>query len=121
MAVMLELVARTVVVLLIGPLLLIGVAGLLLVGAAIFSSSPRRVRETFRCPLTQRVVTVDFLVPEGAAQPSKVVSCTAFQIPEGVTCKSPCREFAEVSWGLSRGVFPRWALTAGGLVTWRSP
>lgn len=117
---MMELVGTMVVVLLVGPLLLIGATALLLLAAAVFPSTPRRVRETFQCPYTRRVVTADFVVPEGAAHPSEVTSCTAFPNPEQVTCKKPCREFAEVHWGLSRAVFPRWALTAGGLVTWRN-
>lgn len=116
-----ELVAAFVVVLLVGPLLLIGAAALLLLATAIFPSSPRRIRETFHCPWTGRVVTADFLVPEGAPHPSDVVSCSAFSNPEQVMCTKPCRELAEVRWGLSRAVFPRWALIADGLVTWRSP
>lgn len=117
---MLALMASAVVLLVFGPLLLIAVAGLLLVIAAIFPSSGRRLRETFRCPWTRRVVTVDFLVLEGAAHPSGVASCTAFRSPERLTCKKGCQEFADVRWGQSRGVFPRWALTADGMVTWRS-
>lgn len=116
-----SLVATMVLILLVGPLLLIGAAGLLLVVAAILPSSPRRIRETFRCPWTGRVVTADFLVPEGAGHPSNVVSCSAFPNPERITCKKPCRDFAEVRWDLSRGVFPRWALIADGTVTWRTP
>ena len=113
------LVAAMVVILLIGPLLVIGALGLLLLATAVLPSDPRRIRETFRCPCTRKVVTADFLVPEGAAHPSEVTSCTAFPNPEQITCKKPCRELAEVRWGLSRGVFPRWALTADGTVTWR--
>jgi hypothetical protein len=115
-----SLVAMMVVILLVGPLLLIGVAAFLLLVTAILPSRPQRIRDTFRCPWTQRVVTADFLVPEGAAHPSDVASCTAFPNPEQITCKKPCREFAEVRWGLPRAVFPRWALIADGLVTWRS-
>lgn len=117
---MLELVAGLVVFILIGPLVLIGVTGVLFLVAALFPSSPRRIRETFTCPVIRRVVTADFLVPEGAAHPAEVASCTAFSDPGKVACKKPCREFAEVTWGLTRGVFPRWALTSGGLVTWRN-
>jgi hypothetical protein len=118
---MLELVAGLVVLVLIGPLVLIGAGGLLLLVAALSRGSPRRNREMFLCPVTKRVVTADFLTPEGAAHPAEVAWCTAFPDPDRITCKKSCREFAEVSWGLSRGVFPRWALTAGGLVTWRNP
>lgn len=118
---MLALLGLMVVILLIGPLLLIGVGGVLLLTAALLPSTPRRLRETFRCPWTGRVVTADFLAPEGAAHPSEVASCTAFPNPEEVTCRKPCRELAGVDSGLSRAVFPRWALTAGGLITWRSP
>ena len=117
---MLEFVAGLVVFMLIVPLVLIVVTGVLLLVAALFPGSPRRIRETFRCPVTKGVVTADFLVPEGAAHPAEVVSCTAFPDPEKVTCKRPCRAFADVTWGLTRGVFPRWALTSGGLVTWRN-
>ena len=115
------LVATVVLVLLVGPLLVIAAVGLLLVAVALFPGGARQVRETFRCPWTRRVVTADFLVPDGAVHPSEVVSCTAFPIPERVTCKKGCRELADVRWGLSRAVFPRWALTANGTVTWRSP
>ena len=115
------LVSTMVVLLLVGPLLLIGVLGLLLLVASILPRAPRRIRETFQCPWSHRVVTAEFLVPEGAAHPSDVVSCSAFSNPEKVLCTKPCRELAEVRWGLSRAVFPRWALIADGLVTWRSP
>ena len=117
---MLEFVAALVVLLLVGPLLLIGAVGLLFLVAAILPGTPRRVRETFRCPVNGRVVTADFVVPEWAAHPSEVASCTAFPNPARITCKRPCREFAEARWGLSRGLFPRWALTANGVVTWQS-
>jgi len=116
---MLDLVAGLVVLVLIGPLVLIGVGGVLFLAAALFPGSPRRIRETFRCPVTRRIVTADFLVPEGAVHPLEVVSCTAFSDPQKVACNRPCRAFAEVGWGLSRGIFPRWALTAGGVATWR--
>lgn len=114
------LVATSVLLLLVAPLLVIGAVGLLLLAAAILPGGPRRVRESFECPVTRRVVTADFLVPDGAAHPGKVVWCTAFSNPERVRCTSPCREFADVRWGLSRAVFPRWALTAGGPITWRN-
>jgi hypothetical protein len=117
---MLELVAGMVVLLLVGPLLLIGMGGLALFAAAILPDPRRRVRETFRCPVTGRVVTADFLVPEWALHPSGVVSCTFFPKSSRVTCKKVCREVAEVRWGPSRGLCPRWALISGGLVTWRS-
>jgi hypothetical protein len=115
------LVGTVVLVLLVGPLLVIGAVGVLLVAAALFPGGARQVRETFRCPWTRRVVTADFLVPDEAAHPSDVVSCTAFRNPEQVTCKKGCRELADVRWGPSRAVFPRWAMTANGTVTWRSP
>ncbi len=115
------LVSTAVLVLLMGPLIVIGAVGLLLVAAALFPRGPRQVRETFCCPWTRQVVTADFLVPDGAAHPSEVVSCTAFRNPEQVTCKKGCRELADVHWGPSRAVFPRWAMTANGMVTWRSP
>jgi hypothetical protein len=118
---MATLLAMIVVILLVGPLLLIGAVGLLFLATGILPGTPRRVRETFRCPWTRRVVTADFVVPDGAAHPSEVASCTAFPDPERITCKKPCREVADARWGLSRAVFPRWALTAGGLVTWRNP
>ncbi len=117
---MLQLMGLMVAVLLVGPLVLIATAGLLLVVAALLPRSPRRVRETFPCPVTGRVVTADFVVADGAAHPSEVAWCTAFPNPERVTCKKLCRDFAEAHWGLSRGVFPRWALTGDGTVTWRN-
>ena len=115
------LIGTMVVVLLVGPLLVIGAVGLLLLAAAIFSGSPRRVRESFECPVTGRVVTAEFLVPEGAKHPAEVASCTMFPNRARIACKKDCRRFADVRWGLSRAVFPRWALTADGTVTWRSP
>lgn len=108
-----------IVLLLVGPPILIGIAALLLIPAAILPAGLRRVRETFRCPWTKRVVTADFLVPEGAAHPSDVAFCTAFPRPAEVTCKKGCRELAEARWGPSRGVFPRWALIADGVATHR--
>jgi hypothetical protein len=117
---MLELLGTSVVLLLVGPLLVIGLGGLLLVLATLVPGTSRRVRETFRCPVTGRVVTADFVVREWAPHPSEVASCTAFPDPQLITCTRPCRELADTRWGLSRGVFPRWALIAGGLVTWRS-
>ncbi len=115
------LVGTMVVVLLVGPLLVIGAVGLSLLAAAIFGSGSRRVRETFRCPVTGRVVTADFVVREGAEHPAEVASCTAFPKRAKIACKKDCREFADVRWGLPRAVFPRWALTANGTVTWRTP
>lgn len=112
------LLGTTVVLLLVGPILLFWAMGVLLFVASALPSS-HRLRETFRCPWTKRVVTADFLVPEGAAHPSEVVSCTAFRDPQKVTCRKPCREFADVRWGMSR-MFPRWAMTADGPVSWRS-
>lgn len=117
---MLKLLASMVVLLLIGPLVLIAVVGLLLLSTAL-SRAPRRVRETFWCPLKRRTVTADFVVREGAPHPTDVVWCTAFADPEQITCKKRCLELADVRRGLSRGVFPRWALIAGGTVTWRRP
>jgi hypothetical protein len=116
---MLELLGTLIFLLLVGPLILIGAGGLMLIAAALPPSTARRVRETFLCPWTKRVVTVDFLVPVGATHPSDVASCTAFRDPSRVTCPKGCREHVMASFGLSRGIFPRWALTAGGLVTWR--
>ncbi|KRT72734.1 MAG: hypothetical protein XU13_C0020G0002 [Candidatus Rokubacteria bacterium CSP1-6] len=115
------LVGTAVVLLLVGPLLVIGAVGLLVLAAAIFSGSPRRLRETFECPVTGKVVTAEFLVPEGAKHPAEVASCTTFPNRARIACKKDCRRFADVRWGLSRAVFPRWALTANGTVTWRTP
>jgi hypothetical protein len=115
------LVSMLVVVLLVAPLLLMAAAGFLVFAVTLIPRSPRRLRQTFRCPWSHRLVTADFLVPEGSAHPSEVTSCSAFSNPEKVLCTKPCRELAEVRWGLSRAVFPRWALIADGLVTWRSP
>ncbi len=115
------LVATLVLILLVGPLLVIGAVGLSLLAAAVLPGSPRRLRETFECPVTGKVVTADFLVPEGTEHPAEVASCTTFPNRAKIACKKDCLEFADVRWGLSRGVFPRWALTANGTVTWRSP
>lgn len=116
---MLAILGTLVVALLMGPLLLIAAGGLLLLVGALIPSTPRRAKETFRCPWTGRLVTVEFLLREGAGHPSDVASCTAFRDPLRVGCQKPCREFAEVVSGLPRGVFPRWALISDGMVTWR--
>lgn len=110
-----------VVLLLVGPPVVIVVGGILLLVAAVVPAGPRRLRERFFCPWSRQVVTADFLVPEGAAHPSEVLACSAFPDPERVRCQKACRALAEIRWGLSRGVFPRWALTADGVVTWRNP
>ena len=115
---MLEILAAIVVLALVGPLLVVGAIGLLFLVAGIVPAT-RRVRETFRCPVTKRMVTADFLLEERATCPFQVSSCTAFRDPERITCGKACRIFAHADWGPSRGIFPRWALTAGGLVTWR--
>lgn len=113
------LLGTMVVLFLIVPILVILAAGALLFVAAAFPTTVSS-RKTFRCPWTKRVVTADFVVPEGAAHPSKVVSCTAFPDPQKIACKKACRELVEVRWGMSR-MFPRWALTADRPVTWWSP
>ncbi len=115
------LVATLVLVLLVAPLLVIAAVGLSLLAAAVLPGTPRRLRETFECPVTGKVVTAEFLVPEGAEHPAEVASCTAFPKRAKIACKKDCREFADVRWGLPRAVFPRWALTANGTVTWRTP
>ncbi|MFZ1057709.1 MAG: hypothetical protein WAP47_00815 [Candidatus Rokuibacteriota bacterium] len=46
-----------VVVLLVGPLLVIAAVGLSLLAAAVLPGSPRRVKETFECPVTGKVVS----------------------------------------------------------------
>jgi len=114
------LLAWMVVLLLVGPPLLVILGGLLLVAAAVAPGGSRRLRETFWCPWGRRMVTADFLVAEGEPHPTKVLACSAFRNPKRVQCKQACRDIADVHWGLPRGVFPRWALTAGGVVTWRT-
>jgi hypothetical protein len=121
---MLDLLAAMVVLVLVGPLLIIGAVGLLgllLLVTSPFSENLRRTKETFRCPLTKRIVTAEFLLPEGAAYPREVMTCTAFRDPKRIVCNKGCLAFAQADWGPSRGIFPRWALTAGGVVTWREP
>jgi hypothetical protein len=113
--------AWLVVALLVGPPVFVVLGELVLLGAALAPGRSRRLRERFECPWSRRVVTVDFLVAEGAAHPTEVLACTAFRNPRDVRCRKACRALAEVRWGLSRGAFPRWALTADGVVTWRTP
>jgi hypothetical protein len=114
-----NLVAWTVVFLLVGPPLVFLAGALLFAGAAMLPDTPRRVRESFRCPLLGRLVTADFLVPWRATQAAKVVSCSAF--PGGqVRCQGACCALTEVQWSAPRTLFPRWAMTAGGPVAWRS-
>lgn len=115
---MVDLVAWMVVLLLVAPPLVVVAGALLLAGAAMLPDTPRRLRESFWCPFKARAVTADFLVPARATHASHVVSCSAF--PGGhVRCQGACRELTEVQWGASRGLFPRWALTADGPVAWR--
>jgi hypothetical protein len=86
---------------------------LFLAGAC--GNSPQQLRKTFRCPWRQRVVTADFLVPAGAEHPADVTRCTAFHVPERISCDKACRELAEVGSEVSRALFPRWSLIADGL------
>lgn len=115
---MLDLLAGFVVLLMVGPPVLLTAGGLLLFVAGIGGATLRRARTRFHCPWTNRVVTVDFLLPAGSEHPSRVTSCTAFRDPTRVTCKQACRELADVRSGVSLGIFPGWALTAGGPVMW---
>jgi hypothetical protein len=116
---MLEFLAGAVVVLLIGPPLVLA-AGFVLLGlAAALPATPRRVRERFYCPWMRRTVNADFLVAEGARHPTDLLACTAFAEPTRVTCQKLCRQATTVKWGVPRGMFPRWALTAGGPTSWR--
>lgn len=115
---MLELLGAMVVVLLVGPLVVIAGAGVLLLLTAVCPGGPYRARTRFRCPWTRRVVRAEFLMRAGAAHPSDVGACTAFRNPERITCTKPCRELADVRWTAPRGIFPGWALTAGGPVMW---
>jgi hypothetical protein len=116
---MLELLAAAIVFILIGPPLLFGAGFVLLDVAAALPATPRRVRDRFYCPWTRRVVDADFLVADGARHPTDLLACTAFREPAHVTCQKLCRQMAVVQWGASRSLFPRWALTAGGLTGWR--
>jgi hypothetical protein len=114
------LLAWMVVFLMVGPPVVMLAGGLLLAGAAMLPGTSRRVRERFWCPWKSRLVTVDFFVPPGAAHPSEVAACTAFRHPTRVLCQRACREVADVRWAVPPGMFPRWALTAGGPISWRS-
>ncbi len=114
---MLTLVGTLVVFLLIGPLVLIAIAGVLLLAAAFVGDGSQRTRATVRCPVTGNRVTADFLVPVGDTHPSEVISCSAYSPPRRVACKKACRDVTEVRWGARFGMFPRWALTANGPVT----
>ena len=116
---MIDLVAWMVVFLLVAPPVAFLAGGLLLAGAAMLPDSPRRVRQGFWCPWKARFVTADFLVRTGATRASEVVACSAFP-DRRVRCRGACRALTEVHWGVPRGLFPRWALTADGPVAWRS-
>ncbi len=86
-----ELVAFLVFFLLAIPNILIWVAAILIIPAVlILSSNPRRVKETFWCPLAGRAVSADFLVPKGAERPTDVASCTVFANPGLITCGKVC-------------------------------
>jgi hypothetical protein len=116
---MLEIIGGAVALLLVGPpLLVIAAVGLLML-AGMLPDGSRQLRKTFYCPWKKRLVTAHFVVPKGAGHPSELTRCSAFAVPTRITCGKPCRRIAYVRWGLSRTLFPRWALTAGGPTTWR--
>jgi hypothetical protein len=115
---MLEALAWFVVLVLVGPPLVLAAGGALALVAALLPGSPRRIWQTFHCPWARRTVTAEFLAAEGARHPSEVAACSAFAVPTRVACQKHCRDVADLDWGLSRGLFPRWALTAGGPVVW---
>jgi hypothetical protein len=115
---MLEMLAGTVAFLLVAPLAVIPAVGALLILAGLARDGRRRVRARFTCPWTRRAVTTEFLVSAAGAHPSDVTSCTAFPRPSRVTCHKACAGIADVRWGVSRGLFPGWAMTADGPVTW---
>jgi hypothetical protein len=117
---MLNLLAGAVAFLLVAPFVVVPAVGLLFLAAALAGHDSRRVRTRFACPWTGRVVTADFLVEPAAAYPAEVLSCTAFRDPARVTCHKACRGLAEVRWTPPRGLFPAWALTAGGPVGWEA-
>jgi hypothetical protein len=110
-----EPVAAVVVLLLVLPMLMVLGWVFLLFLAGVCGNSPQRLRKTFRCPWRRRVVTADFLVPAGAEHPADVIRCTAFPVPERIRCDKGCRELADVGSEVSRALFPRWSLIAGGL------
>ena len=112
-----EALAIAVVLLLVGPLVIIVPAILILLGIAVFSApGPRLVTKGFRCPFRRRRVTAEFVVPEGAARPLTVISCTAFKDPKRIRCRRPCLPLTEVRWSPPPGVFGRRALISGGVV-----
>jgi hypothetical protein len=113
---MLDLLAGAVAFLLVAPFVVVPAIGLVFLAAALAGRDSRRVRTRFACPWTRRVVTADFFVEPAAAGPTEVLSCTAFRDPAHVTCHKACRGLAEVRWAPPRGLFPAWALTAGGPV-----
>jgi hypothetical protein len=115
---MMDVLAWMVVLILVGPPIALLAGGGLLAGAAMLPDSPRRVRQAFWCPWKARQVTADFLVRAGAVHASEVAACSAFA-DSRVRCQGACRQLTEVHWGESRGLFPRWALTADGPVAWR--
>jgi hypothetical protein len=116
---MLNVLAGAIVFLLIGPPLIFGMGFVLLGVAAALPATPRRLRERFYCPWMRRLVTADFLAAEGARHPTDLLACSAFAEPTRVTCQKLCRQAALIQWGIPRGMFPRWALTAGGPTAWR--
>ena len=108
-------VATFVMLVVFGPPILIVSGLLILCGIGLFfSDGPRRVRQTFECPVRHCTVTADFAVPVGAAQPSSVVSCSAFADPTRVSCAQGCLDAAVVRWTPPVGLFGRWALISNG-------
>jgi hypothetical protein len=118
---MLDTLGWVVVALLVAPPVLLTVGGVLFFLAGAFRKGPQLARADFECPFKRRHVTVDFVVKEGETHPSDLATCSAFEDPSHVTCRKLCRGLATVQAGLSRGLFPRWSLTAGGPTTYREP
>lgn len=111
----LDYLATSVVLLVFGPPLIIAVTVVTLCAVGLFlADGPRRVWKTFRCPIKERKVRVEFAVPAGATRPSGVASCSAFPDPTRVPCAKGCLEMAEVHWTPPVSVLARSGLSAGG-------
>ncbi len=95
-------------VVLVGGILLMWAIGHLLPGSPIVSST------TFDCPFSKRRATIEFLTPQGAGQPSDVLSCSVFPHPSHIRCKKECLKLAQSGW-MPSPMMPRFSLLADGV------
>ncbi len=94
-------------------LVLAGVFGLLI--SHVIAPPAMVSRTSFDCPVRKCKVSVAFESRPGETGTADVVSCSAFEDPEKVTCAKGCLGVATTKWAPSPMV-PRYALTSDGVV-----